>query len=182
VRLLTASAIVSLFGVAAFVFIVSYLHAVQKGYDPVHQLMSELALGRNGELMLTAFFSLAVSLSSLAVGTGIKKYLLLSTVLTVASICFLGAGMFTLGATSELHIFLVAVAFVAVGVSMYILPSYAEISQRHKYRQYSWGLLSTFVLSVGIGGSVVPMGAAQRCAALAMLLWVAISAWKLTRS
>lgn len=167
---------ISFAGVAGFLLIVLYLHSVQKGYDPVHQLMSELALGSSGGLMLAAFSSLALSFLALAAGTAIKKSWLLCGNLVFASLCFLGAGFFPLGATSELHILLVAAAFIAVGVSMYVLPYYADISHRRLCRQYSWGLLSMFALAAGVGSSVVSMGISQRFAAIAMLLWVLMTA------
>jgi hypothetical protein len=48
-------------GVATFVAVVSVLHLLQRDYDPAHQLMSELAQGRYGGVMILAFGGLAVS-------------------------------------------------------------------------------------------------------------------------
>lgn len=181
-KALTVSSVISIAGVIAFVLIVTYLHIAQQGYDPVHQLMSELALGYHGGLMLAAFCSIALSLLALALGAGKPKSLtLLSGILTFAALCFLGAGIFPLGATSEIHILLVAAAFIAVGVAMYIAPSYTELRHRPRCRLYSWSILAVFALSAGAGGSVLPIGVSQRCAAAAMLLWIVISALRLRR-
>ncbi len=46
--------LITYFGVIGFISIVIYLHKVQDNYDPSHQLMSELALGDNGDLILYA--------------------------------------------------------------------------------------------------------------------------------
>lgn len=181
-KALSASAVISIAGVFAFALIVMYLHLVQHGYDPVHQLMSELALGDHGSLMLAAFVSLALSLLALALAPGKPKLLNpFSGILAFAALCFLGAGIFPLGATSEIHIVLVAVAFISVGVAMYIAPSYAETRHRQTWRLYSWGILAIFTLSAGAGGLVMPMGVSQRCAAALLLLWIVISAWQMGR-
>jgi len=42
-------------GVAVFVLVVLLLHLSQASYDPLSQFMSELALGRFGDLLLVAF-------------------------------------------------------------------------------------------------------------------------------
>ncbi len=179
-KALTVPAVFSIAGVISFVAIVIWLHTAQEGYDPVHQLMSELALGPHGGLMLGAFFSLALSLLALALGTGKPKSLTLqSGILALAALCFLGAGIFPLGATSEIHIALVAGGFIAVGVAMYITPSYTEPGDLLMCRCYCWGSLAVFALSAGAGGLALPMGVSQRCAAAAMLLWIVISAWRL---
>lgn len=59
---------ISITGAAVFLAIVSYLHLAQAGYDPAHQLMSELALGAHGGMMLFAFLAVAFALLALAIG------------------------------------------------------------------------------------------------------------------
>jgi len=51
----------ALAGSALFVVTVIGLHLVQPGYDPASQLMSELALGSYGWMMLAAFGGLAAA-------------------------------------------------------------------------------------------------------------------------
>ena len=55
-------------GAIGFIFIVIYLHVIQADYDPVHQLMSELALGRHGSLMFWAFLSFSLSVFTAQMG------------------------------------------------------------------------------------------------------------------
>ncbi|MGH8730841.1 MAG: DUF998 domain-containing protein, partial [Burkholderiales bacterium] len=55
-------------GAIGFVVVVSILHVLKPGYDLVHQLMSELALGAYGWAMLLAFLFIAASTLSLALG------------------------------------------------------------------------------------------------------------------
>ena len=48
-------------GAIGFVIVMGTLHLLQPGYDLVHQLMSELAVGANGWAMLLAFLLIAAS-------------------------------------------------------------------------------------------------------------------------
>ena len=175
--------VVTMTGVGSFLAIVSYLQTVQTDYDSAQQLMSELALGARGGVMLFAFLALAIALLSLAVGLAFQgSQLVLKVVLAFAAICFVGAGMFPLGAATELHIALVALAFIASGLAMYLLPSCAAGFQTRSYRFASWGLLAALVLSVALGHSVVSIGIAQRLAATALLAWLTLFSWRLVRS
>jgi len=173
----------SIVGVVLFVAIVCYLHAVQPGYDPAHQLMSELALGVHGEVMLFAFLAVAFALLALLIGLSLLgAQLLLKVVLAFAALCFIGAGVFPLGATTEVHVALVALAFIAGGLAMYLLPSYTTGFKTQFCRLTSWGLLTALALSVALGNSVLPIGIGQRLAAIALLAWITAFGWKLIRS
>jgi len=55
---------VTIYSLSVFIFIVAGLHLMQTHYDPVHQLMSELALGQYGFLMLFAFLAFSLALFS----------------------------------------------------------------------------------------------------------------------
>ena len=80
-------------GAIGFVLIVSILHLLQPGYDPKHQLMSELALGAHGWAMLLAFLFIAGSTLSLALGIAhLQRSPWLEGVLAVATLGFLGSG------------------------------------------------------------------------------------------
>lgn len=57
----TWAGIAVLVGVTLFVSTVATLHFVQPEYEPVHQLMSELALGPFGWAMIIAFAGLALA-------------------------------------------------------------------------------------------------------------------------
>jgi hypothetical protein len=173
----------SIIGAGVFVAIVSYLQSVQTGYDPVQQLMSELAIGAKGEVMLFAFLALAISPLSLAVGLSFRgAHLALKVVLAFAALCFAGAGIFPLGATTEIHVALVALAFIASGVAMYLLPTCVTVFQTRFCRLVSWALLATLALSATLGQSVIPIGIGQRLAAIALLTWLTFFSWRLVRS
>ena len=62
------SGISAIAGSIPFIAIVSTLHQVQPDYDPMHQLMSELALGHYGWAMLFAFLALGISSIALSIG------------------------------------------------------------------------------------------------------------------
>ena len=178
-----AAGIIAVAGVVTFLAIVIWLHIAQPGYDWANQLMSELALGAHGQLMLWAFLALALSLSALAIGfraTG--GNLLLSVPLLISASFFVGAGVFPLGATTEVHVAAIGLAFVAVGFAMYALPYCAIRFQSTVWRSISWGLLALMALSVALGRSLIPNGAAQRLAAAALLAWVSLCALKIIRS
>lgn len=168
--------VVALLGVFVFVALVISLHLLQTGYDPKLQLMSELALGKHGAWMLYAFLSLAIALLALAIGY-VRITPITSVVLLIAAFSFAGAGLYPLGANSEMHIALVAIAFVAVGLAMYWLPTAANATRSS--RALSWGLLAVLAISVALGHTWLPMGIGQRIAASAMLIWMAMFSWQL---
>jgi len=169
-------------GAIGFVAVVSILHVLQPGYDPAHQLMSELALGAHGWAMLVAFLLLATSMLSLAFGIWqIQRapWLLLS--LVVGALGFLGAGVFSLGRASELHIWLIATAFVAAVLAMYLLPRMVPVHFGGRARAVSWCLAAGTALSVFLGHSLVPMGVGQRLAAVCVVAWLCFVGWRLRR-
>jgi hypothetical membrane protein len=170
-------------GAIGFVVVVSILHALQPGYDLVYQLMSELALGAYGWAMLVAFLLIAASTLSLALGiAGIQRSPWLQGVLTLAALGFLGAGVFPLGRASEWHILLIAIAFVAVVLAMYLLPSAVPAHFGGAARPVSWGLAGGTALSVFLGHSVLPIGVGQRLAAACVIAWLCFAGGRLRRS
>ena len=87
-----------------FVLIVVFLHVVQADYDPVHQLMSELALGRNGSLMLVAFLSLSLAVfTALLILYSYSKNIAVSVLLFISACSLALAGIFKLGAHTTVH-------------------------------------------------------------------------------
>ena len=164
---------ITLFGAAGFVGTVVYLQAVQVSYNPVQQLMSELALGEQGQLMLVAFimFALAVS-GSIGIMARFKANKLMSVLLAVASASLLGAGIFELGAATTLHVSLVAVAFVLLGLVMYLVPRHVVPFQNIQGKLANWFFGIGTGLSVLLGNNVLPVGVGQRLAAACILLWL----------
>jgi hypothetical protein len=171
---------VALAGVAAFVSTVLALHLLQPGYDPANQLMSELALGPFGWAMLAAFAGLAAAAfgiqAALVAGGASKGFRLL---LAAAALLFLAAGVFPLGATSEIHIAAIASAFVLSVLAMYLYPDMAGNARNLAPRLVSWPLAAGVALSVALGHSVLPMGIGQRLAAACLVAWLAVVAWRL---
>jgi hypothetical protein len=168
-------AIASLIGVATFVVSVVALHLLQPGYDPTQQLMSELALGPYGWAMFAAFAGLAIALfgmeDELADFGASVGYLGL---LVVAAIFFLAAGVFPLGERSEIHIGLIATAFVLGVLGMALFPLHAGRAMSAGPRAISWPLAAGVAASVALGHSVFPMGIGQRLAAGCLLAWLVI--------
>jgi hypothetical protein len=163
-----------------FVLIVSILHVLQPGYDFAHQLMSELALGAYGWAMLFAFLFIAASTVSLAIGIAqVQGSPWLQVVLAVAALGFLGAGVFPLGRASELHIALIALAFVALVVAMYLVPSEAAAQFGGRMRYVSWGLAGAMALSIFLGRSILPIGVGQRLAAGCAVIWLCFAGARL---
>jgi hypothetical protein len=171
-----------LVGVTMFVATVVTLHFVQPAYDPSHQLMSELALGPFGGAMVIAFAGLALSVLGVQVAiatpgasTGLK------ILLAVAALFFLAAGIFPLGATSEIHIAAIATAFVLSVLAMYLFPSGAGDAASAAPRSISWALAAGVALSVLLGHFALPMGVGQRLAALCLLTWLSLIGWAFVR-
>ena len=109
-----------------FIIVVLMLHLLQPGYDPLHQLMSELALGQHGWAMFLAFLGLAAAMFSVQAATASLggsrgyRYLLVTT-----SILFLASGIFPLGVAPILHIIAISIAFVLSVLAMYFFPTQA---------------------------------------------------------
>jgi len=169
-------------GVATFVIVVLILHLLQPDYEPRHQLMSELALGRYGWAMLVAFLGLAAAVLGLQAAIanfgGSPGYRIL---LGAAALLFLAAGVFPLGATSLIHISAIAGAFVLSVLAMYLFPKNAGRASAAGPRAVSWPLAAGVAVGVVAGQSVVPMGVGQRLAAACLLTWLGIVGWKLYR-
>lgn len=168
-----ANSIITLAGVVGFIAIVIYLHFAQTGYSLVHQLLSELALGRHGSFMLWAFISLALSVAgAISILTSYKTHLAINLLLSLASLSLVGAGIFTLGTAASLHIGLVALAFMLLVLSMYLIPRLVTAFQTPPAIAVCWGLGAGTALFVGLGQGPLPMGLAQRLAAVCILLWL----------
>lgn len=172
---------VTIAAVATFVAVVWVLHSLQTAYDPATQLMSELALGPYGEAMLAAFLSLALAIAALGLSLPAGSGLTVRLVLAVSSLCFVAAGVFPLGAATELHVAAVALGFVAAGVSMYLLPSCTTPFRTRSWQAASRGFLVAMATAAALGHSVIPIGVAQRLAAAALLGWLVACAWRLGR-
>ena len=161
-------------GASGFFILVIILHIVQRGYDPVRQLMSELALGKYGLLMLPAFACFAISVSSVQVGLcpyGTSS--VIRNLLRVSSLSLLGAGLFHLGNAPDIHICLVAVAFVLLVLTMYLLPrNVASFHGSVRITAVSWFHgLGTAVFAAA-GQRLIPMGISQRGATACILSWL----------
>lgn len=168
-----ANSIITLAGAVGFIAIVIYLHFAQTGYSLVHQLMSELAMGRHGSFMLWAFISFALSVAgAIGILTSYKTHLVITLLLSLASMSLVGAGIFTLGTAATLHIGLVALAFILLVLSMYLIPRLVTAFQAPRAIAVCWGLGAGTALFVGLGQGPLPMGLAQRLAAACILLWL----------
>jgi hypothetical protein len=169
-------------GAIGFISIVIWLHIVQQDYDPVHQLMSELALGRYGSFMLLAFFSFALSVFTVQIGLyQCKSPIFIRLFLAIAAISLLGAGVFRLGSATELHIALVAVAFVLIVLVMYLLPRNVSAFNSHSHTLISWTLGACTAICVALGQHLLPLGIGQRGAALCILMWLVWMGYTLIR-
>lgn len=172
----------ALVGVAMFVATVVPLHLLQPGYDPTHQLMSELALGTYGWTMILAFGGLAFAIFGVQAAIGaLGAARGLRLLLVAAALCFLAAGVFPLGRASEIHIGAIAIAFVLSVLAMYLFPTGAGRASLAAPRAVSWSMAGGVAVSVALGHSVLPMGIGQRLAATCILLWLAILGWRLSR-
>lgn len=175
--------VAAVLGVAVFVAVVIALHVVQTRYDPLNQLMSELALGRHGWAMFFAFAGVALALAGLqfaiaTLGAGIA----LRGLLILAAVFFLAAGVFPLGESSTLHISAIAAAFVTAVLAMYLFPSLAGDAARLAPKSISWPFAAGVAISVALGHSALPMGIGQRLAATFLLLWIMVLGFRLWRA
>ena len=175
-------AVETMIGVAMFIVVVLILQGIQSGYEPQHQLVSELALGQHGWAMFAAFLGLAAAVfgvqAAIAEFGGSYGYRIL---LGTAALFFLAAGIFPLGSASFIHISAIAIAFVLSVLAMYLYPTGAGRGSLAAPRAVSWPLAAGVALSVVLGHSILPMGIGQRLAAGCLLLWLGIVGWRLFR-
>jgi hypothetical membrane protein len=172
----------SLAGVAVFIVTVIGLHWLQPDYQPVHQLMSELALGPHGWAMIFAFCGLALAMFGIQAAIGpLQASRSLRVILGLAALLFVAAGVFTLQNAAEVHIAAIAAAFITSVLAMYLFPSGAGRAAFAASRAISWSLAAGVAASVVLGHSVLPMGVGQRLAAACLLLWLGIVSWQLLR-
>lgn len=168
-----------LLGVTSFVATVATLHFVQPEYEPSHQLISELALGPFGWAMIIAFAGLALAVFGVqeAISVpGASRWLRL--LLAASAVSFLAAGVFPLGASSEIHIAAIATAFVLSVLAMYLFPSSASHAAAAAPRSFSWSLAAGVAASIALGHSLIPMGIGQRLAAVCLIVWLAVLGWR----
>src|SRR5258706_13466845 len=119
--------VAAVLGVGMFLVVVLTLNAVQTHYDPVNQLMSELALGPHGWVMFFAFAGIAVALAGIQFSIAkLGATHALRGLLILAAAFFLAAGVFPLGETSMIHISAIPAAFVTVVLAMDLFPSLAS--------------------------------------------------------
>jgi len=169
-------------GAMGFILIVICLHIVQPDYDPVNQLMSELALGRYGSFMLLAFSSFALSVFTAQSGLHQRKSTtFIRLFLFIAAISLLGAGVFRVGRAAEFHIILVAIAFVLIVLVMFLLPRNMSAFKTTTHTLISWTLGFCTATCVALGQNVVPVGIGQRGAALCILIWLVWVGYSLIR-
>ena len=172
--------IIAIVGILVFVAVVTILHLIQPEYDPVYQLMSELALGTYGWSMFLAFSGLACATFGIQLELGhldvARSFRIL---LIIASLFFLAAGVFPLGSTSEIHIASIAMAFILTVLAMYLFPTNAGRAAMLAPRRLSWSLAVGLAGSVAISGHVVPIGIGQRLAAACLLAWLMVVSWRL---
>lgn len=161
--------IITLLGVFGFITIVTYLQFIQSAYSPIHQLMSELALGQQGSLMLGAFLSFALSVAG---AMTLLTHPVIKGLLGFASLALLGAGLSKLGVATTLHVALIVLAFVLLVLSMYLTPRLITAFQRPQAMAVCWGLGIATAIFVALGHETMPIGLAQRLAAMCLLLWL----------
>ena len=99
----------------------------------------------------------------------------------MAALGFLGAGIFPLGRASEWHIALIAIAFVAVVLAMYLIPSVVSTQFGGRVRMVSWCLAGGTALGVLLGHSLLPIGVGQRLAAACVVSWLCFAGTRLRR-
>jgi len=169
-------------GAIGFLLIVIFLHIVQQNYDPINQLMSELALGRHGSFMFLAFFNFALSVFAAQIGLHrCQTPVALKLLLLITAISLLGAGVFRLGNSTELHIALVAIAFVLIVLVMYLLPKNVAAFKSPSQTLISWTLGAGTATFVALSQNMIPAGIGQRGATLCILTWLVWLGFSLIR-
>ncbi len=159
-------------GVAGFILIVVMLQIIQPSYNYSHQLMSELVYGKNGSLMIVAFFSLSIAVFSTQQKMALtENSLSVRILLIIAVLSFVGAGIYDLEKDPFLHIAFIAIAFISIIISMLLTPRLIPQFRHTSPTTICWTLATCTTISAGLGGSFIPLGIAQRLAAGFMIIW-----------
>jgi hypothetical membrane protein len=174
---------VGLIGVLGFAAIVLVLPRLQPAYDARRQLLSELAHGPHGWLMLPAFGCLAMSLLGVQFGLGaVGASVLPRALLVAAAVGMLAAGVFPLASAPEVHIAAVLLAFCLIALTVGALPSRAGCLPTRGLWGASVLLVGGATVAIASGSYSVPIGIAQRLAAACVLGWLCWLSWRLVRS
>ena len=169
-------------GVTVFILVVGALHVLQDDYDPVHQLMSELALGQHGKLMVVAFCGISVAVFSIqGLLNSCEASLTLQVLLVAAAVAFALAGVFPLGETATLHIASIAAAFVLSVLAMYLFPRAAGSGANCVSKWFTWSMAAGVAGSVALSHSALPIGSGQRMASGFLLSWLGVVGWNLRK-
>lgn len=170
-------------GAVGFAGVVSLLTALQPGYDPIHQFMSELAQGRLGELMIVAFVALAVAIAAAVAQLRIQgaPKVLTRPLALAAALCLVAVGAITLEVSVQIHVLLVAAAFILCGLSMYLLPRSTRGFSHPLAYLLSWGACLAMCAATVLGGQVLPVGLAQRISAGTLVFWLLWVTWRRPR-
>lgn len=173
-------AILSMMCIMGFITLIITLHLIQTSYDPVGQLMSELALGESGTLMLPAFtlLALAIALTQFAL-LDYQTDAVVKGLFALAAIGFLLSGLFPLGSHSFEHISAVSIAFVTFVLGMLAIPTHGGKATRLLPKSMCRACAAGIAMSVALGHNLLPMGIAQRLAAFCLLGWLLWLDWRL---
>lgn len=162
--------------------IVAVLQWRQADYDPRTQLISELALGPWGGLMLPAFLGLAGAVAALAARLRHGRAPVVPIAILSGAAASLGAaGLITLASSAVAHISFVAGAFVLCGLGMYLLPRQVAQLSTPAIRLLSLTCGLIMAGATALGGSHLAPGIAQRLAALALFSCLLIIDRRLAR-
>ncbi|WP_018605358.1 DUF998 domain-containing protein [Uliginosibacterium gangwonense] len=154
-----------------FVLIVAWLQHIQPGYNPYHQLMSELYFGHQGETMHIAFCLLALSVAALGVAlAGQHVWQMLLGPIFIASLCFLAIGAIQIDWAKSTHLTLIGVALICSLMSMVLLPHSLSRPILRYPRTISWSA-GALMLASSVQG-ILPTGLGIRLTVGALLIWV----------
>ncbi|OUD14325.1 hypothetical protein [Thioflexithrix psekupsensis] len=124
--------------------------------------------------MIWAFLLLAASVAGasgvMAAVYHAKK--IIPMLLMGAALCLVGAGEIDLRNSAVIHIAFVAIAFVQLGLVMYLTPYYVHIFRQGYGKAVCWGLGTAMGLFVSLSNHLLPVGTGQRLAAVCILLWL----------
>jgi hypothetical protein len=176
-------------GAAVFVLVVGVLQHLQPNYDPSLHLISELVFGAHGVWLIAAFIALGAAFGGLGLGMLGLNAGALSLLAYGAGMCFVGAGAIPLGSQPEVHIPLIAIAFVLSGLLMIFGPLRAfgrgnplGVRRSRPVLLMSWALALAMLICAVLGSkTLLPIGIAQRAAAGCLLLWLALGGFWLRR-
>lgn len=190
-------ALVAIVGIAYFVVATVALHILRHELNPITHAISNYAIGSFGLLMISAFFTLALSELALALAFARSLKNSISTRISVVLLSLAAVGLVVTGIfpgdvkslhppgtpTAIVHWTGAGASFLSLMIASFLLTSYYKTDARwQSFHRFAFTLAITIVLALiafGLLAIIGWVGVGERIYIAASLLWLVATSMKL---